>query len=192
MPRDSRKQVSGVQKSLRTAESVWGKVAVGAPDACWPWQGSLDSNGYGQHWHDGRLWMVHRDAYTTRTGPIPKDLTIDHLCFNKVCCNPAHLEAVTPKENTRRMRRVLECPSGHPYDDANTYVRKFDGAKVCRECRNAYRRKRRAERKEGVAAKPVGAAPGRAIKRVARTYRPEAGRDGGPGCPGQTGEVAFR
>lgn len=173
-------------RQLRTAESVWEKVTIGGPTECWPWGGAVDSNGYGQHWHSGRLWQVHRDAYNTRVGAIPQGLTIDHTCYNIVCCNPAHLEVVTLAENTRRMRRVVVCPQGHPYTPENTYLRKFDGAKVCRECRNAYRRKRRAERKAGIPPRPVGRQPGVGVKRVERTYRPESARDGGPGCPGQS------
>lgn len=71
-------------------------------DDCWNWQGAVTSSGYGSVGHRGRIWSTHRLAYELLIGPIPDGLQIDHLCRNKLCCNPWHLEPVTVQENRRR------------------------------------------------------------------------------------------
>ena len=82
-------------------------------------------------------------AYEHYKGPIPDGLQIDHLCRVRRCCNPEHLEAVTPAENTDRQdhanRRKDVCPKNHPYDDENTVVR-ADGFRHCRTCERERRR----------------------------------------------------
>lgn len=73
---------------------------------CWVWQGGL-SNGYGIQWDAAARTTVkaHRRMYELHVGPIPKGLQIDHLCRNRACVNPAHLEPVTNRENTVRGKR---------------------------------------------------------------------------------------
>ena len=71
---------------------------------CWVWDGSINNCGYGQ---GARVWadetVAHRTAYRVYKGDLPKDLQVDHLCSTRNCVNPEHLEAVTKRENARRM-----------------------------------------------------------------------------------------
>lgn len=121
------------------ADRLWDKVD--ASGDCWEWTGSLDGRSYGHLMGDGgRTVKAHRAAYQTLVGPIPAGLDLDHLCRNRSCVNPDHLEPVTRSENLRRSPLVgrrsnlTSCPQGHPYDDANTYVDKR-GRRGCKQCR---------------------------------------------------------
>lgn len=117
------------------------KVDIGSPDTCWEWTGSLESGGYG-HMRSGHTTVkAHRFSYELAVEPIAEGLQIDHLCRNRRCVNPDHLEPVTPFENWARgahlgavMLRTGECPLGHSLD-ANPYIRP-SGRRECRTCRN--------------------------------------------------------
>lgn len=100
---------------------------VESPTGCWVWTGSRGPKGYGRFHFNGKGHRAHRFAYERLVGPIGS-LTLDHLCRNRLCVNPAHLEPVTNRENllrgkglTARNAQVTRCPQGHPYDEANTY-----------------------------------------------------------------------
>jgi hypothetical protein len=83
---------------------------------CWLWQGALDTAGYGSiKGDDGRTRSVHRLVYEALVGPVPEGLVLDHLCRARQCCNPDHLEPVTPGENYRRSL-TGRCKYGHPLD----------------------------------------------------------------------------
>lgn len=84
-----------------------------------------------------KRWLVHRFVYTLEHGSIPDGMEIDHLCRVTRCANPAHLEAVTPLENTARSHGNVaktECPQGHPYTDENTYNSGRRKHRQCRTC----------------------------------------------------------
>lgn len=134
------------KKRIPLADRFWPKV-VWQSNGCWNWTGYKTGYGYGlitTHTIGKKQFfkMVHRVAYELVKGPIPDGLQIDHLCRNKLCCHPYHLEAVTSKENTRRgLKGVLmtHCWRGHPFDESNTRINK-DGRRICKKCAAAYRR----------------------------------------------------
>ena len=118
---------------------------------CWVWQGSKSKTGYGYFGTGGHgeCMFAHRWSYQQFKGPIPKGLTIDHLCRNTSCVNPDHLEAVSLRENQSRSAShwvgkslaQTECVNGHPYSAANTYRRPDNGRRMCKLCRLAATRK---------------------------------------------------
>lgn len=112
-------------------DRFWDKVHF-SKNGCWEWT-AANVRGYGHFGVNRRNVQVHRLTYVTFVGEIPAGLQIDHLCRNKCCCNPFHLEPVTPRENTIRERRLrTSCPAGHAYTETNTFVR--NGQRSCREC----------------------------------------------------------
>jgi len=120
-------------------EKFWSKVTK--TSTCWLWTGAATGRGYGS-WRapNGRDYGAHRLAYETLVGPIPDGLTVDHLCRNKACVNPAHMELVTVRENILRSKARTHCPQGHEYTPENNLRAKTGGFK-CRTCHNANRRK---------------------------------------------------
>lgn len=106
-------------------------------NGCWLWQ-HTDRAGYGTYFFaDGRRWLPHRWSYEHFRGPIPDGLEIDHLCRNRACVNPDHLEPVTRVENALRgPGAITECVNGHPYTTENTYIRPDRGTRSCRTCNN--------------------------------------------------------
>lgn len=105
------------------------RIAVDPSTGCWEWQGAI-SSGYGRIWADGKLAYTHRVAHELLVGPIPPGFDIDHLCRNRSCCNPAHLEAVTRSTNLLRGETLTRAHR----DDVNCG---FDGCKNCARFRRA-------------------------------------------------------
>lgn len=116
---------------------------------CIEWAGRL-WKGYGLLGR-GKDRYAHRVAYREAYGEIPDGLELDHLCRNRRCVNPEHLEAVTHHVNLlrgntipARNARKTHCPNGHAYDETNTYVSAARGYRQCRACGAALQRTKRA------------------------------------------------
>lgn len=115
-------------------------------DGCWLFQGAAQSSGYMQVSVEGRKVLAHRHVYQTLVAPIPAGLELDHLCRQRRCVNPAHLEPVTHAENTRRARaEQTHCREGHPLSGENVRIveRKDGRRRICRTCRAAALRRYR-------------------------------------------------
>jgi len=131
----------------RLPDCFWSKVIPEPNSGCWLWTGGGNGKGYGiVHGRSSRV--AHRFSYEMLVGPVPEGLQLDHLCRQRCCVNPAHLEPVTSRENTLRgvgpsakAARVTACPFGHPYDAENVIT--SDGDRRCRTCRRAASRLRK-------------------------------------------------
>lgn len=117
---------------------------------CWPWLGYVRPNGYGRFMvAAGKPVYAHRFAWERIHGKIPKPLVIDHLCRNRACVNPAHLEVVTQRENLLRSPLTTSsrnaarkrCNSGHKFDGVST-----EGFRKCNRCRRERRQRERQRR----------------------------------------------
>lgn len=87
------------QRKTKTAEQFWTRVAIGAPSDCWEWTSTKDTHGYGQiKWH-GEMRLAHRLALSLTDGDWESRLLVRHTCDNKPCCNPAHLQRGTHRDN---------------------------------------------------------------------------------------------
>jgi len=117
---------------------------------CWEWLRAPNADGYGvvRDKYRGSC-PAHRVAYELTFGPIPEGLEIDHLCRNRICCNPWHLEAVPPRENKMRgegimakQARQTHCKRGHPLEGDNLKPDPRLGRRICKECVHMHRRDR--------------------------------------------------
>jgi hypothetical protein len=116
---------------------------------CWEWRGHRLQSGYGTASDSRGTEPAHRRSYRLFVGPIGAGLEIDHLCRNRGCVRPDHLELVTHRENLLRGQGVSAenarksvCVNGHELNFANTYIRK-NGNRDCRVCKKLRERQRR-------------------------------------------------
>lgn len=128
-----------LRDSLSARIDRWIHRSVRPDGECWIWWGTKTRNGYGQVMFRGTHWMAHRAFYEYFVAQVPERLDLDHLCRNRACVNPWHLEPVTRSVNLYRATTVgkyntlkTHCPHGHPYSPENTAVRR--GKRVCRTC----------------------------------------------------------
>lgn len=119
-------------------------------DGCWGWTGSPNGNGYGHARVDGKTYVAHRYVYQSTVGPIPEGLQLDHLCRNRMCVNPSHLEPVTHRENVLRGQghaainaRKTHCSCGLPLEFRY-------GQRLCYPCLLAYCKERKRARRRSL------------------------------------------
>lgn len=142
------------------------KSALNTP--CWDWPGRLWDSGYGVVQKNSKSLRAHRVVYEAAKGKIPDGKVLDHLCRNRRCVNPDHLEPVTLSENILRGEsptainaRKTHCDNGHEFTDENTRV--YRGYRICKICARETTRRRMQEK--------------RARDRAALKAAMEAGRD---------------
>jgi len=126
-------------KPTPTIQRFLDSFTVVPETGCWEWTGHKTPNGYGGFTPTGATATgAHRWSFEWFVGPIGSGFQIDHLCRNRACVNPDHVEPVTCAENIRRgetgkwQTLRTHCPKGHPYNETNTIRR--DGKRSCREC----------------------------------------------------------
>lgn len=140
---------NGSRPTTPASVRFWEKVRK-VDGGCWEWTAGQQGMGYGMFHptHEENV-LAHRFSFEAHVGPIPEGLVIDHLCRNRLCVNPDHLEPVTNEENLRRgagyaiqngMR--THCKNGHEYTPENTYTDPTKGTARCRECSRNRDRKR--------------------------------------------------
>ena len=118
---------------------LWNKITI--DNGCWLWAGAK-SRGYGQAIYSGRVQYVHRIVYEALKKPVDRGFELDHLCRNRACVNPLHLEPVSHQTNVvrgeapmavkLRHSRRTHCKRGHEFTAENTYQRPT--GRECREC----------------------------------------------------------
>lgn len=154
MTRDNDIARDGQVALAEHADRFWSKVDK--TDGCWQWRGTITPGGYGQFSIKGKHYTAHRLSVVASGRLIPAGLVCDHLCRNRACVNPDHIDIVTNGENVRRgiagdllkvrNASITHCPKGHAYTPENTRIdpRK---RRSCRACDKARPSKRCIERR---------------------------------------------
>ena len=131
--------------NAKIQERLWKKV--NKTNTCWLWTASLDTKGYGQFANPSspKGTPAHKSVYELLISKVPKGLELDHLCRNKSCVNPEHLEVVTRLENLRRRvwsptrkKRTYCKNGGHLLIEGNLYW--SNGRRTCKTCKDEKKR----------------------------------------------------
>jgi len=136
------------KSNLSTIDRLYYRMDIDSKTQCWNFNGTPDKDGYGCLTYSGKTYKIHRFSYLLFKGEIPPNYVIDHLCGNRNCYNPDHLEAVTQSENINRghtgkknnhQSLKSSCPNGHKYTPENTYINP-KSSRECRICKTAHRK----------------------------------------------------
>ena len=112
-----------------TQKNFYSKIKI-LPNSCWEWQAKIHNpTGYGHFCINRKTFLAHRISYILHKGAIPHGLVINHICRNRKCVNPNHLEVVTLKENILKgfsipaiNSKKTHCIRGHPFNGDNLYI----------------------------------------------------------------------
>lgn len=131
--------MNATQIPQRVIDRALSNIDIDPERGCWISRYSVGSHGYAQiGWNEPgertQMKLVHRVAYVAVRGPIPADMTVDHMCKQRRCCNPDHLRLLSNYENGRRTDGrdwpVGQCANGHP----NSMLEEFSGRMHCGVC----------------------------------------------------------
>lgn len=124
---------------------------------CWEWQ-AFRAFGYGRLRYSGKIHRAHRVIYQMFVECLPSNLHCDHLCRNRKCVNPSHLEPVVQKENNFRSpisptainARKTFCDKGHPFSGENLgiYSKRGFNERYCKSCHKQATKQSRATREQ--------------------------------------------
>ena len=135
------------------------KIELDILTGCWLWRGGITEHGYARFYRNRRIVAAHRVSYEHWNGTLSSNLVLDHLCRNRHCVNPQHLEQVTLQENIHRginpaaqNLRKTHCPEGHPYSGENLIIeptkRRLNDGRRCKICSQIRTRNYHNRRKE--------------------------------------------
>ena len=142
-------------EKMKTEERFWSKVDFLSTGPCWSWTAAKNTSGYGVFQLGTKTTLAHRFAYKMMKGEIPTGLSLDHLCRNRLCVNPLHLEPVTRGQNVLRgigipvqNKAKTHCSEGHLLSVDNLDKFKLSiGTRRCKICKNASERARQNRKK---------------------------------------------